>query len=234
MIKKGLQNMPTNVKAVLVDIDDTLLDFDRSSYKAMKNCIQRLNVPFDDNMFAVFKRINKGLWKKVENGEISSRQLFDTRWGIIFDELSITADGIKFERDFTDELFWIAELVDDAEDVLSYLKSKYVVAAASNAQYAQQINRLKISGLYPYFDYLFMSEDLGVSKPSTQFFDKCVEKLNVDKGNVVMIGDSLFADIGGAKNSGISAIWFDKKNCEKQSPLPDVSINLLSEIKNIL
>ena len=67
-------------------------------------------------------------------------------------------------------------------------------------------------------------------------FEKCVEDIEIkDKNQMVMIGDSLSADVLGGKNYGIKTIWF---NFEKLSPpykvIPDFIVNKLSEITKIL
>ena len=126
--------------------------------------------------------------------------------------------------------------VEGAMDIVEYLSKKYILCSASNAPYVQQIERLKNSGIDKYLTHKFISQELGVPKPDPRFFEKCLERLDYkDKSKMVMIGDSLTADILGGKNFGIKTIWF---NFEKLSPPykinPDYTVNTLHEIKNLL
>lgn len=62
-------------------------------------------------------------------------------------------------------------------ELLRYLHEKYVVCAASNGPYEQQMSRLKIGGMEGYFDYIFISGKLGVQKPEPAFFEACFDIL---------------------------------------------------------
>ena len=60
------------VKAVFLDVDNTLLDFDRCGVVAMHQGFEELGLPFEDWMyFDTFTNINEPLWKKIERGELT-------------------------------------------------------------------------------------------------------------------------------------------------------------------
>ena len=126
--------------------------------------------------------------------------------------------------------------VDGADEICRYLKGKYILCAASNAFHDQQLNRLSMSGLLPYFDHVFVSESLGYRKPEKAFFDACRAFLpDVAADECVMIGDSLTADIAGGKNAGMKTIWYNHAH----RPVPehcaaDQIVDSLSQIKDIL
>lgn len=85
-----------------------------------------------------------------------------------------------------------------------------------------------------YLSGYFVSEKIGYSKPSKEFFDVCYKETKVKALNEIMlIGDSLSADIKGAVGCGIKACWFDKelKGTENSA---DYVVNHLCEIKEIL
>lgn len=86
-----------------------------------------------------------------------------------FHSLHISFDGIVFEDYFRKAIYDSAIPIDGAYDMLSYLKEKYVLCAASNGPYAQQLHRLEIADMRKYFSYIFVSEKVGVSKPATGF-----------------------------------------------------------------
>ena len=168
--------------------------------------------------------------------ELTTQQLFAFRWNRIFDALGIRADGAAFEQRFLDLLYETAIPVDGAAEICRYLKDKYILCAASNAFHDQQLNRLKIAGLLPFFDHVFVSESLGYRKPETEFFDACRAFLpGVAADECVMIGDSLTADISGGRAAGMKTIWYN----HTRRPVPehceaDQIVESLSELKNLL
>ena len=165
------------LKAVLMDIDDTLLDFGKCAEQAMRIGFAEWGLPYDDSTYATFTRINDGLWLMIERGELTTQQLFEFRWNRIFEALGIQADGAAFEKRFLDLLYETAIPVDGADEICRYLKDKYILCAASNAFHDQQLNRLAMSGLLPYFDHVFVSESLGYRKPEKAFF-RCLPRFS--------------------------------------------------------
>lgn len=223
-----------NVKAILVDIDNTLLDFNASAKKAMSDAYAEFGIPRPADFFETFKRINDGLWLKIEAGELTRAGLHEVRWKLIFDELKIDFDGRKFEKKFLSNLFDCAVPVEGAAEIMRYLSAKYPVYTASNAFYEQQLNRLAISGLAPFIKENFVSEKIGHSKPSTRFFDECFKSIPYAPKDTVMIGDSLSADIEGGKNYGLVTCWYNPAGMRIAAPKADYIIYKLSDLKNIL
>ena len=225
------------VKAVLLDVDNTLLDFDKCGAAAMRQGFEELGFPFEERMyFDTFTNINEPLWKKIERGELTREELFAIRWNLVFDALGIRGDGVAFEKRFHDILLTAAVPVDGAVELAEYLHEKYTVCVASNALYHQQVKRLSLAGIAPYIDHYFISERLGADKPSKAFFDAALTSLpGIQPDECIMIGDSLTADIAGGVNAGISTIWFNRLNI----PVPDGCkanhiVTALAEIRDIL
>ena len=224
------------IKAILIDIDNTLLDFHLSVVYSLERVFKEFNIPFKDEYVPKFIEINDGLWRKIENNELTREQLFEIRFNTVFKALNIDADGVSVETAFRRELFDSAVLVDGAKEILQYLSSKYKVYAASNAIYDQQVNRLKKAGILEYITDVFVSDRTGYKKPNKEFFDYCFSNMDgATKSQTVMIGDSLSADILGAYNFNMKSIWY---NIDKK-PIPeDLTANYvvddLLEIKNIL
>ena len=202
------------VKAVFLDVDNTLLDFDKCGAAAMRQGFEELGLSFEGWMyFDTFNHINDPLWEQIERGELTREELFAKRWNLVFNALGITGDGPAFEKRFHDILLSAAVPVDGAVGLAAYLHEKYTVCVASNAFYHQQVRRLTLAGIAPYIDHFFISERLGADKPSKAFFDAALASLpGVRADECIMIGDSLTADIAGGVNAGIPTIWFNRLN----------------------
>lgn len=220
---------------VFIDIDDTLLDFTKCANDAIKSACNKFGVPYTATLVDTFHPINLDLWHRLEKKEVTKEKLFDTRFQIVFDKLGIKADGIAFETAFRENFHESAILVDGARDLLEYLRSKYKVYVASNASMHQQTNRMKKAELDGYIDGYFVSEEIGFPKPQKEFFDACFKALpDVKPQDVVMIGDSLSADIKGACEYGLKTIWYNHRNEPTSDVKCDYIVSRLSEVKNIL
>lgn len=230
------------IKVILLDIDNTLLSFDEYVKDAMKVGFKEFNLcDYDEGMFSVFTEINNKLWHSLEKGEIDLEGLKKVRWSMIFESLGISYDGVLFEKYFRARLFESAIPVNGAMELLSYLRKKYILCAASNGPYNQQVNRLKICGMLPYFDHLFISEEIGHSKPSEKFFEICLNRLNtgskdhIKPDEIMIIGDSLSSDMAGGIQFGIQTCFYNPS----KKPIPcEINLNYhvtsLNEIESIL
>ena len=224
------------IKAVLIDIDDTLLDFRKSAEKAIYLCFKKYGLEFNQNVIQTFHTINDELWLRIERKEITKQDMYGLRWVSIFKELGITLDGFEMENLFRSTLSGIAEPVDNAYDLLVYLYEKYPLYAASNSSFEHQRKRMTQSDMLKYFQKMFVSENVGALKPAKEFFDFCFAEMgNPNPNEVVIIGDSLTSDIIGGVNYGLETIWFNPNNKDLPPNLsPTYTVNDLREIKNIL
>lgn len=238
-MKKGIVSL---IKAILFDIDNTLLDFDGYVKESLKEGFAEFGLgEYNDGVYRVFEEINTELWHRIELGTLSYEELMRIRWNTVFSALGIEYDGVKFEKYFKGRLFDSGIKVKGAEEILEYLSGRYILAAASNGPYLQQENRLRISGLDRFFSHVFVSESIGYSKPKKEFFEHCAEALNKYAAKpllpceIMMIGDSLTSDIRGAKDMGYLTCYFDKRGIgDPENITPDYVIKELSRLKEIL
>lgn len=224
-------------KAVFLDVDNTLLDFNACATLSLRRAFARVGVARDAaEAFPVFRRVNDALWLSLERGEITREQLHAVRFTRVFEALGVEADAAAAEQTFFTGLHDTAEPVDGARELLAYLHGKYRVYVASNSSYDQQHRRLGLAGMLPDIDALFVSASLGANKPSRAFFDACFAQLpGLAPGECVMIGDSLSADIAGAADYGMRTVWFNHDHVPVPSPCPaDHVVDRLAEIRDIL
>lgn len=222
-------------KYVLIDIDDTIIDFYKSSEDSLRKMFAIKGYPFNDDTMEIYHKVNLPLWKQVTEGKMTVDELRLIRFNEVFKALGIEGDGVEFENMYKEHLTQTSFLMPYADELLKYLKSKYKVYAASNAYYNQQYNRLKLAGVLELFDGIFTSHEIGAEKPRPEFFEHCLKELgNPDTSEVIMIGDNLKADIEGAKNLGISGIWYNFRERQGEEKIADYTVKCLKEITNIL
>ncbi len=221
---------------IFIDIDNTLLDFDAYVKQTMQTGFAHFGLkPYEPYMFEVFTEENNRLWHQIEQGTLTFDELHNIRWCNIFHSLHIPFDGIVFEDYFRKAIYDSAIPVDGAYDMLSYLKEKYVLCAASNGPYAQQLHRLEIADMRKYFSHIFVSEKVGVSKPSPDFFDYAFRELgNISPADAVIIGDSLTSDMAGGLCYGMKTCFYRRN---PQTPVPagiNWVIDDLRDVRKIL
>ena len=223
-------------QTVFVDVDNTLLDFDACARESLETAFRDYGVVCTDEMLRTFHRINDGLWIEVEKTTLTREGLYKLRFPRIFEALGLTLPAAEFETKFRAGLDLCAVAFPDAEPFLRHLCGKYTVCIASNAHQEQQRSRLERAGLLQYADFLCTSEAMGAEKPGRAFFDACFAKIpGAAPERSIMLGDSLTADIQGAKNYGIAAIWLDRKHKNDPGALrPDYIVHDLVEAMEIL
>ena len=162
---------------ILLDVDNTLLDFNACALASMKDAFAYFHLPFSkETVFPVFLEINSKLWTQIEDGVLTKEQHSQIRWKTILQALGIPFDGVTLEKKFVEGLHEYAIPVEGARELLEYLKSKYVICAASNAPYEQQIHRLQLSGFYQYMDAFYISEKIGIKNHRNIFL--CIVYMN--------------------------------------------------------
>ena len=84
-----------------------------------------------------------------------------------------------------------------------------------------QLSRLKSAGLFSYFSDVFVSDEMGFEKPDSRFFSKCLHRIHFRPEEVLMVGDSLQADIAGGAKSGLKTFYSDSLSMKVNSETDD-------------
>lgn len=226
------------IKAILWDIDDTLMDF----LKAEKLAIQALFGSFQlgectDAMVGRYSEINNEYWKKLERGECSKPEILRRRFEDFFEEFGVDSSlAEEFNKAYQVALGDYIVFYPDAKEVLERLKGKIWLGAVTNGTKVAQTKKLKKSGLEKLFDGIFISEDAGAEKPSKQYFDKVFQAMpHLEKDEILIVGDSLTSDMLGGIQAGIKTCWFNPKGKENDKGLKiDYEIKRLREVFDIL
>ena len=208
------------VRAVFIDIDNTLLDFDAYVEQSLRQGFRQFHMTeFEDWMLPVFHRVNGSLWHRIEEGTLSFEELQRIRFRWIFEALHVQGNGPAFERYFRDCLNESAIPVKGAREMLEALKGRYILCTASNGPYAQQVHRLELAGMASFFRQHFISEMIGVTKPDRRFFETALEEVNREQARlseeeiapfeVLVLGDSLTSDIAGGIGCGFKTCYFN-------------------------
>lgn len=222
------------IKAVFLDVDGTLLDFEACVEESMRCGLIENGIEYKPEMLDTFRRINNGFWRDLEQGGITFEELLERRWATVFEALGIDLDGPGFEKYFRSRLHESAIPMEGSTEMLEYLSKKYRLFGASNGPHEQQVERLRKAEMLGFFEEVFTSGKIGAEKPAKEFFDYCFEKAaDIRPEESVMLGDSLTSDMKGGSGAGMKTVWLNLSGKEKPDWV-DSEIKSLDEIKNIL
>ncbi len=235
--------MMQGVKAVIFDLDGTLIDSSKGFLAAHHAVSKRL--------FSHFK--SQGI--KINDTEIYSKlvkfddmmnlkRLYDrdSWWSLFLVDLNVETEfSAKMEKELT-SLYWDnfedgAESYGDAESTLNYLIRKgYRLGMITDTDGEKGLKRNRLNRLHlkTFFEAVVISgEDTPHTKPDPSPFLLVAEKLTADPRECVMIGDKPFNDIRGGNVSGMRTILLKSKDwgTEERS---DFTIWSLSELRQIL
>lgn len=224
-------------RVVLLDLDDTLLDFGQAERVAMRRVLGENGLPADDATLALYSRINDAYWKRFERGEIGRREVLVGRFRDFLAEegaSGLDPDAVQDRYEtLLSEGHWF---VPGAEALLDALAPTYDLYLASNGTERVQTGRLKSAGILPRFRGLFLSERIGAAKPSRAFFDAVFASLGEERRRgAVMVGDSLSSDIRGGIDAGLITVWFNPRDkVPDPATVPDKIIHYLGELPGYL
>ena len=199
---------------ILFDLDQTLLDFHASEYKALGIVLRKNGLSFSDGIYRAFRAYNKALWLELEKGTITRTELFTKRFRDVFSRCTGDSSGLDplaVNDEFIRTMSVNGVLMDGALDFVKKVREGIPdvrIYIASNGATVNAKGRIASTGLDRYIDRLFVSEDMGVAKPSAAFFDICLEQIGEPGETCIMVGDSLSSDMLGAKNASLKSVWF--------------------------
>lgn len=228
--------MKKNYDTLLLDADDTLLDFRKTEKAALENTFDEYGLKLTDEIRNIYKTINHELWSAFERGEITKETITSTRFQRVFDTVGYHVDGRTFHLDYQQALGRGCYLIDGARELCEELAKNYRLYCVTNGVAATQYSRLSGSGLDNFFSDIFVSEEIGHQKPSTHYFSAVFKSIPEFKAShALIIGDSLTSDIQGGKNTGIDTCWYNPSGKPAEPALKaDYEIRKLNELFPIL
>ncbi|MCC7554035.1 MAG: TIGR02253 family HAD-type hydrolase [Methanobacteriaceae archaeon] len=224
-------------KVVFFDIDDTLLDtsnFALMARKAAINLMVENGLPLQkEDAYILLKEI---IAEKGSNYEkhfnILTKRVLGKEDPLLIAMGMITYHNVKFS---------LLRPFPQTNDILIYLKSKgYRLGVISNGITIKQWEKLVRLNLYPFFDEVTTSGEVGYEKPSPYIFEEALKRMKGNPEKCIMIGNKFEEDVMGAVNAGMNAILVNSKITKeekekiKNENLDIKIINNIKEVSNIL
>ena len=235
-------------KLVLIDLDDTLFDYPKTEKTAFRNTFEELGFFVESELSNDkkeeiyekikdrYKDVNLQLWKDLEKGAVDKDRLKVVRFEKIIEEFDLKYDPYEMSELYLKKLGEGIFPFETAEKLCKYLHSKYKVGIVTNGIKEVQHSRIENSAIAKYIDKIIISDEVGVNKPDKRIFEYAMNYLEImDKSEVIMIGDSLGADIKGGQNAGIDTCWVNlRNNVNDTGIVPKYEVRKLEELFEIL
>ena len=237
-----------NYKLVLIDLDDTLFDYPKTEKEAFRRTFEELGFFAESELGQKkkeeiyekikdrYKDVNLQLWKDLEKGAVDKDRLKVVRFEKIIEEFDLKYNPYKMSELYLKKLGEGIFPFEATEKLCEYLHSKYKVGIVTNGIKEVQYPRIENSVIAKYIDKIIISDEVGVNKPDKRIFEYAINYFQImDKAEVIMIGDSLGADIKGGQNTEIDTCWVNlRNNVNDAGIIPKYEIGNLEELFEIL
>ena len=224
------------VEFLLLDLDDTILDFQKGEEYGLRKTLQEAGIKPTEAICQRYSQINKEYWKRLELGEVTREQVMLGRFQSLYNELGVDADPAVSSASYMDNMSSVHFFLPGAEEAVKALQKKYRLFLVSNGTASAQHRRLTSAGLYPYFERVFISQEIGCNKPALEFFDRCFAQIpDFDPKKAIIVGDSLSSDIQGGINAGILTCWVNPKHkTAPETRKPNFEIESITQLEALL
>jgi HAD superfamily hydrolase (TIGR01509 family) len=210
------------LRAVLFDLDDTLIDHRHAANAAMSGVRER---------FAAFRaiphaalrsehhRVLELLHREVALGARSVDEARIERYRRLFAFVGDDGRHAPAAAELHRRLYQAhRRRVDGALEVVTLLRRQARIAVVTNNTLAEQTEKLATFGLAPLVDALVTSEEIGAAKPDRRIFAAALARVDCAANEAVMVGDSWVHDVAGARAAGIAAVWFNRDRAAPPQP----------------
>lgn len=204
-----------SIRVITFDLDNTLWDVEPALLRAEEEqhkwllehrpgVVERL----DHDALFEFK---KSVWKRHPElahhvTQMRIQTLYELQTNAGYDAAQARSGAEAAFAVFLQERHKVA-LYEEALSVLELLAQQYTLGALTNGN--ADIYKTDAA---EYFDFAFLAEDIGASKPHPDMFHAALEKAGVSAREIVHVGDDPVHDVRGAQDVGIYTVWMNGRN----------------------
>jgi len=229
------------MKDIFFDLDHTLWDFKKNSREALTEGyaelgLNDLGVGTLQEYITSYESANNWCWGEYREGRMEKEELRGRRFSMALSPWKIdNAGGIgeKLGAHYISTSPFKTHLIAGSIEVLDELiRRGHRMFILTNGFEEVQHHKVERSGLSSYFQLVLTSDALGYKKPNPKIFNLALQKTGSIAENTLIIGDSLEADIVGAREAGWGQIYFNPDSI-LHSEKVEHEIKTLAEILDI-
>lgn len=222
-----------NYKAIIFDLDDTLIDFQTAQSRGL-NFIYHHFFAFCElaDFTQAYELINRRLWDAVGDGQMLPREVGIERFRALSNYLGVNIDFEYVAATYELKISETVEWMPGAKACIKQLSQYYRLGMVTNGLQAAQQRKLSHMDVSDSFHSVVISEELGVAKPDPYVFKYILRKMECLPEACLMVGDSLSSDYQGAMNVGMDFCWFNPSHQDLPSiyARPKMEVNHLGEL----
>ncbi|KRL76250.1 HAD family hydrolase [Ligilactobacillus equi] len=228
-------------KYIFWDLDDTLYDQELPFVNAFKTSFPEIKVSNWDKLYKLFRQKSDEVFPLFPNTQENIENMWLARMQLTLKDMEYFASNtqiLSFQEVYNENLKSI-HLFTGVEELLKILISKNTfLGIITNGNLKHQTNKMKALQILNYIpeDRIFISSELGISKPDPKIFQVVAGKLDISTSDIIYIGDNYLNDVYAAKKAGCESIWFNHRshNISDMSIEPDLEISTFDKIDKIL
>lgn len=234
------------LRTLFFDMDQTLARDSHSTRLSGRRVIPiiQAKVPHKsaDEIEAIYRSVNTSHWEDFDHSPLAKIECsLEARaliWRDVLLRLEIEDNELTLQiaQKFQSAREETYELYDDTASVLKQLKQKFTLILVTNGHSQMQRKKIEVAGIEPFFEHIFIAQEVGSSKPHAPIFEKALEAANAQPHEAMMVGDHPDKDINGPKKLGIHTTWIKRFDSRKnhQDPKATHSIENLEQLLTIL
>lgn len=221
----------SKVKAVIFDLDNTLIDFMKMKTQATDAAIEAM---IDAGLKIEKKRALKIMNRLYKKYGIEYQKIFDKFLKEIAKRVDkkILASGVVSYRRIKEG--YVEPYPNVIPTLIELIRRGYTLCIISDAPSFQVWSRLAGMKLQHFFDFVIAFEETKVKKPHELPFKLALKKLKLKPEEIMMVGDDPRKDIKGAKKLGMVTVLAKYGQVFKGKVKADFEINDISELLEIL
>ncbi|HEY2868338.1 MAG TPA: HAD family hydrolase [Gaiellales bacterium] len=240
------------MKALLLDLDDTLIPDYAGFLAAVDDCAAALGGP--SGMGAVLHARARVRWGQAPDAaalEMRDMSSWEALWAPFPVGTEAWADGFRLgawhealadhgvddheladrlARAYREHRHALCRPYPETVAVLESLRGRMRLAVVTNGTEEHQRTKLDASGLTEHFDAIVTSGAVGASKPDPAIFRAALDAVGCSPEDAVMVGDNPLRDIAGAQQAGLRGVWIDRDGGNARGVVPDARIRELGEL----
>lgn len=222
---------------LLFDADDTLFDFYHTGQTSFLKACKSFGIEATEKDYDIYSDINQKRWDLFSLGKITKEEVLLGRFEEYAKHKNVDLNVHAFYELYEQNLSETSILYPETKDLLAKLKELGArIFLITNGMKKVQRGRLALSGIQDYFEGVFISDEIGLKKPSVEFFNYVSSRIeNFVPTKTLIIGDSLVSDIALGINNNIDTCWFNKDNLpDMENIKPKYTICSLTQIFDIV
>ena len=204
---------------LLFDADNTLWDFSAAEAHSLQQTLVKRGVEWSAEVLAQYRIINHQAWSDFEAGRLPKEQLRDIRFQRLLEHYRLDHPAEELSYDYRMGLAGSNHMLPGALELLEACRGRYRMGLITNGLKEVQRPRLANTGIGAFFEFVVISDEIGVAKPRAEFFDHAYARMDgAEKGRVLVIGDNPNADVAGGLNYGFDACWLRHPGVADRKP----------------